>query len=628
MGFRIFFGYTDPAPPVAVTGTGAGAMAAFGGTGSGTMLFAVTGTGAGAMASFGGSGSGILEPAPTGTGTGAMKAFAGSGTGSLGFEATGSGAMKLFAGTGVGLLRIDPAIVPAGGPTAMNVYNPSGTLVIAGMPFVLVWETHRKLNSVGTWSASIPVAEPLISGEALSTLMERGWRVDLFQEGTHPLDRPDLEYLMYKGMVEDKQYDLDESGQTVCKLAGSFRGADLTSRNTPTSAQYVGSTIGAVATELVDGEAGGLTLPADSTRLITVSFNSDEGGHVMGRYHRLLRVGEYARWALRETWEEDALEFISIDAPPDSGYTMLNVDVAPISTPVRDIALIGGTPQFRREGRGIVNRVIPFGKDIRYEKDQTAETYLILASARYGLSITDEDDQGEAQTTVNVPLTLAHATLSSPYTVAHGTNSGIAQTSTLVIAARLTTGDTFTIDGTVYTVVASGASTPGQVNRGASASESRANVLAAINGTDGWNTAHATVTCGAFVNADATITADNVDDAITSGETFASPSNTLAAFDYPAGLHDYYYIEDTDSIARHGLVEMAMHRSDVSNPDPTDGAAKRVTAANVLYQLAALEIQKHRFPKLFVTVPVANGAAVWALPGDSIRVEYTGHVLV
>ncbi len=378
------------------------------------------------------------------------------------------------------------------GYTGAIIERPGGLPVVgltAHIQAVTHWETRRALNQVGTWTATIPAFEPLVSTRPLADMITRGWLVSLVQENTHPLDRLDLEYLLYRGVVEDKRFSVDESGQTVCELSGSFRGAALAARSTPTSASYTAATVQAVAEDIEGAIAGGVTVPtATANAHVTLSFNNADGNGILSRYTRLLRLGEYARLALRESWEADAPEFVRLDDPPDSGYTLVNVEAGDASmsgAAAAGLALIGGTPEVRREGRGIVNRIIPFGED----------------------TIT----VGEAEE--SRPLTLQHSNRSTPYAVKTASNG----------------------DGS-----------------------------------------------------------------------------------------SYYYIEDAASILRHGVIEMAMHRSDVKNP--SDNAGTRQSAANVLHAVASATLLKHKSPKVFVTVPVANGPHVWALPGDKIKLQYTGAV--
>ena len=374
------------------------------------------------------------------------------------------------------------------GQTIAEVLQPSGAKPAGQSTAIEVvsWETHRYLNKIGNWAAAVPAYHELAGS------IERGWNLSLVQEDTHPLNRADLEHLLYRGIVEDKRYNVDESGQAVLELAGSFSGLALAQRSTPTTASYNGPIAGAVSG--IDGGVmpaitGAVVTPPDgAVRNIDIDFNAGDGNAPISRYSRLLKVGEYARWGLRENWEKDTPEFVPLTTPPDSGYTLVGADAAGTDMQlagVAKLALIGDTPEIRREGNAIVNRIIPFGSDT-----------VVVA--------------GE---TTNPPLTLQAATLGSPYTVKTGTNP----------------------------------------------------------------------------------------DAST-----------------------YWYIEDTDSIARHGLVEVVLQRTDIKNP--SDDAGTRLLAANVLYQVASLELQRYRAPKLFVTVTVANGPQIWALPGEMVRMQYTGDV--
>ncbi len=290
--------------------------------------------------------------------------------------------------------RLDQFIEQMEGVPGAIIEKPGGVAVtgLAGhIQAVIDWSTERYLNRVGSWTATIPAAEPAIDGDPLANQITRGWLVSLIQENTRPLNRLDLEFLLYRGIVEDKTYGVDESGQAVCTLSGSFRGANLATRCTPTTAAYTAQTLAAIAADIEGGLAGGISLPSNSTSTATISFNGGANGEaILSRYARLLRLGEYGRYALRETWEQDALEFVSVDAAPDSGYYLINQEAAGISqtaAAAAGFALIAGQPKISRRGGGIVNRIIPFGSD-----------------------------------TPAAPLTLEHATRTQPYTVKTGTN--------------------------------------------------------------------------------------------------------------------------------------------------------------------------------------------------------------
>lgn len=84
----------------------------------------------------------------------------------------------------------------------------------------------------------------------------------------------------------------------------------------------------------------------------------------------------------------------------------------------------------------------------------------------------------------------------------------------------------------------------------------------------------------------------------------------------------YFYIEDEESIARYGLVEQPLIRTDVKNP--SDNSATRQASANVLYAVAVGELLRRKSEAMIVEVDLANGANIWALPGDAVRLQYTG----
>ncbi len=494
------------------------------------------------------------------------------------------------------------------GETAMFIQQADGSEV-DGLPGpvleVAAWETHRYLNRVGNWTAAISASQHPVDGSPLAQRIQRGWRISLIQENNPPLFREDLEYLMYQGIVEDKEYSADESGHALCRLSGSFRALELVQRSTPTSAAYEAATIAAAATDIVGGMAGGITYPANaSTETVTLTFNGGGDG-VQSRFARLVKLGNYARYALRETWELDALEFVRIDNPPDSGYVLVNQEMAGEGQEyagASGFALIGGSPlEVKREGRGIINRIIPFGATER-------RTYVDPASI------------------TNPP--------------------------TLTMAVQPTSGRLININGRAY-IFTSGSPVAGYIPIGANVAAARANLIAALEATDGINTSpHPEVRLGAFTGdtAEFEFLGVPVSGFYVGGSYLSDAGNTWTegelsefAANVPLTLETatasgpytkyeganpdgsaYWYIEDAASQARHGLIEAALHRSDVVNP--SDDATTRAAAANVLYAIAAGTLIRQAAAKVYVTVPVANGAQVWALPGDKIKLQYVGNV--
>jgi len=86
---------------------------------------------------------------------------------------------------------------------------------------------------------------------------------------------------------------------------------------------------------------------------------------------------------------------------------------------------------------------------------------------------------------------------------------------------------------------------------------------------------------------------------------------------------NFYYLEDAESVLRYGLSELPLQRTDVKNP--SNDAGTRQAAANVLYAVASGTLLQRRSEILELTnVLVVNGADVWALPGDYMRVTASG----
>jgi hypothetical protein len=120
---------------------------------------------------------------------------------------------------------------------------------------------------------------------------------------------------------------------------------------------------------------------------------------------------------------------------------------------------------------------------------------------------------------------------------------------TLTMDTLPTLNDTTTIDTTTYIWVGTSPSV-GEVDMGASLTESKANLLAAINGTDGINPGISTVTIGAWVVNDLVITAalaGTIGDAIATTSSFTAGTNqfdavtlgtTTAGVDCPAADAD------------------------------------------------------------------------------------------
>lgn len=117
------------------------------------------------------------------------------------------------------------------------------------------------------------------------------------------------------------------------------------------------------------------------------------------------------------------------------------------------------------------------------------------------------------------------------------------------------------------------------------------------------------------------------------GADYDGSELTLEDAVYPDGLYSvitgtgpdskpYWYIEDTDSQAAHGLIEFHYVRTDVKNPsnDPTTKAA----AKSALLAVTMNELLRRRSEIISLSVQVLNGAEIAALPGSRTHIRYKG----
>jgi len=103
-----------------------------------------------------------------------------------------------------------------------------------------------------------------------------------------------------------------------------------------------------------------------------------------------------------------------------------------------------------------------------------------------------------------------------------------ADATTLTIDTILTAGDTFTLGATVYTATADGtADAAGEVDVGANVVEGVANVIAAIDGTDNFNSANASVATGTSTAATKAVGTLSVGGVVIHGETVSVGNGTL-----------------------------------------------------------------------------------------------------
>jgi hypothetical protein len=125
--------------------------------------------------------------------------------------------------------------------------------------------------------------------------------------------------------------------------------------------------------------------------------------------------------------------------------------------------------------------------------------------------------------------------------------NAVAASVVLTMDTQPTADDTMTIGTKVYTFTADGtAAADGEIDVGADLADAKTLVVAAINGTDGINTAHTQVTAAAFSGDDCTITASTkgtAGNAIVSTETFTAGTNVFDS----ATLEDG--VDGTDGLA-------------------------------------------------------------------------------
>ena len=113
------------------------------------------------------------------------------------------------------------------------------------------------------------------------------------------------------------------------------------------------------------------------------------------------------------------------------------------------------------------------------------------------------------------------------------TDETTAAQGTLTIDAQVTADDTMTIGTKTYTFVADGtAASDGEINVGSDEADGKTDIVAAINGTDGYNVANTLVTAGTFSGDDLVLTAKTkgiAGDEIVTTETFTNAANEFDA---------------------------------------------------------------------------------------------------
>jgi len=121
------------------------------------------------------------------------------------------------------------------------------------------------------------------------------------------------------------------------------------------------------------------------------------------------------------------------------------------------------------------------------------------------------------------------------------TSKTVKASGTLTVDTQPTSGDTLTIGSKTYIFVPFGtANADGEISIGADLAGAQDAIVAAINGTDGVNTANASATAAAFADNASTITAligGTVGNTIPTTETFTAETNVFAATTLGSGTN-------------------------------------------------------------------------------------------
>lgn len=143
----------------------------------------------------------------------------------------------------------------------------------------------------------------------------------------------------------------------------------------------------------------------------------------------------------------------------------------------------------------------------------------------------------------------------------------------LTVDTQPTSGDTMTIGTKLYTFVPTGtANANGEISVSSNLAGAKLTIVAAINGTDGFNTAHPLVSAAAFAGDACTITAligGVAGDAIATTETFTAASNVFAGATLTSGA---------DCTAANAITALvaAITASDTQGVGAADGAGDTV----------------------------------------------------
>lgn len=214
-----------------------------------------------------------------------------------------------------------------------------------GLPILVSeYDIQREINAAGSWAVSFPASQ------TLAKQVKSRWRVSIVEEGREG-------YLMRRGVVLTRNYRVNADGTGILTLAGYTRLYTLTAGSTHFNLIYDGLiSVGAIANDLA-GET--VAVPSGASSVFPkVTFSESS------KLAALLKIGEIARYNLRETFVEDGFEFVKWDDVPDSGFRFVTVEHAGPElehSHENGMGLIAGTPTIGYDGKDIATRIIPIG---------------------------------------------------------------------------------------------------------------------------------------------------------------------------------------------------------------------------------------------------------------------------
>lgn len=206
------------------------------------------------------------------------------------------------------------------GATVAYVTEPDGTT--HGHPFqVIDYQVDRYANRIGAWRIVIPVSGPLMNGIPLARSIVTGWKVSILQEWNNPFGAGTTR-LLTDGQVQRREYRL-AGDELALELSGPTKNYDLVREEFHDPEEF-GSYGDNVALKTIADSIAGRSISVIGGEGKTLAITYNEGSRFAG----LLKLGEYARMTLRETWDGDALEFVPVDGAPWSGITLINIEQA------------------------------------------------------------------------------------------------------------------------------------------------------------------------------------------------------------------------------------------------------------------------------------------------------------